>query len=112
MYNEYTDVGGEQCFDLHAGNPDDYDPIGSNIIGNYCVEDNGDGTFTATYKFDDTIKKDGWIYDIVVGDKHLAISQTMDFTGAPGRDANVVWGEPFEADTPFFIFAHFEVNYE
>ncbi len=107
MYNMYPgDTQG--VYDLQAGNPKD----GINKIGTYTITDNLDGTFTATYDIDKTIVIDGWIYDIVVVDEHLAISQTMNFTAAPGRDDNADWGVPFEADSPFYVFAHFAVVYE
>jgi hypothetical protein len=107
MYNQYIADGSPQCFDLQAGNPKD----GVNIVGEYCITDNADDTFTATYEFDDYYYYEGWRYDIVVGDEHLGISQSMDFTAVPGLDDNQDWGELFEADVPFYIFAHFEVEY-
>ena len=102
MYNEYP--GGYFCgpnhcqYYIQAGNPKN----GTTFIGSYWIEDNLDGTFTAYYDIDDR-----W----VVIDKHLAISDdTMNFTAKPGQDDNANWGEPFEAEDPFFVFAHFAVE--
>ena len=61
MFNSYPeDVGGDNCFDVQAGNPKD----GVNIVGEYCIVNNRDGTFTATYDIDDTITIGGFEYDI------------------------------------------------
>ena len=102
MYNEYP--GGYFCgpnhcqYYIQAGNPKN----GTTFIGSYWIEDNLDGTFTAYYDIDDR-----W----VVIDKHLAISDdTMNFTAKPGQDDNANWGEPFEAEDPFFVFAHFAMD--
>lgn len=103
MYNEYP----EGPYDIQAGNPKE----GENIIGFYNITDNVDGTYTATYSFNNTIEKFGYEYEIVLGDEHLAISDEMNFTGAPGRDDNADFGEPFSAEEPFFVFGHWEVEY-
>jgi hypothetical protein len=106
MYNEYpgvdncgTNSGGvDYCaYYIQAGNPKN----GPTLIGSYWIEDNSDGTFTAYYDIDTS-----WI----VIDKHLAISDMMNFTAAPGRDDNANWGEPFSAVPPFFVFAHFAMD--
>ena len=97
MYNEYSDsyVG---TYDIQAGNPKG----GENMIGYYWIEDHGDGSYTAGYYIDPTF---------VVVDEHLAISNNMNFTAAPGRDDNQDFGVPFQDDDgKFFIFAHFAVE--
>ncbi len=106
MYNYYD--GSEGTFDLQAGNPKG----GINIIGSYTVTNNGDGTFTVDYDIDDTIEANGYVYDIVVKDEHLGISNTMSFKAKPGKDDNQDYGVPFaDADGSFYIFAHFSVEY-
>jgi len=88
----------DRCyFDIQAGNPKN----GLNIIGLYWIKDNEDGTFIAEYWFDPAF---------VVVDEHLAISDTMNFTAAPGRDDNADFYVPFEADGEFLVFAHFAVE--
>ena len=89
----------DRCyFEIQAGNP----KKGFNIIGLYWIKDNGDGTFTAEY----------WInpaFEVV--DEHLAISDTMNFTAAPGKDDNADFYVPFsDADGEFLVFAHFAVE--
>lgn len=107
MYNYYD--GSVGTFDLQAGNPKD----GINTIGNYTVTNNGDGTFTVTYAINDTITKNGYVYDIVKMDEHLGISDTMSFTASPGTDDNQDYGTAFaDADGLFYIFAHFSVAYK
>jgi len=96
MYNQYSD-GYVGTYDIQAGNPKG----GENIIGYYWIEDNGDGSYTAKYYIDGTF---------VVVDEHLAISDSPNFTAAPGRDDNADFYVPFEAETPFYIFAHFAVE--
>ena len=61
------------CFDLQAGNP----KLGANIVGEYCIVNNGDGTFTATYDLDDTITIGGFEYDIEVLNAHLSIKDSV-----------------------------------
>jgi len=101
MYNVYP--GGDFCgadycaYYIQAGNPKN----GTTFIGSYWIDDNGDGTFTAKYTIDPR-----W----VVVDEHLAISDTMNFTAAPGKDDNANFYENFDATAPFFVFAHFAVD--
>lgn len=121
MYNMYPEIGGDGCYDIHAGNPVDYDPYGSNIIGTYCiasspVDDQGDpvssGWYVATYDIDETIDINGVTYNIVVVEEHLAISDIANFKAKPGRDDNVDFEVPFyDEDGEFFVFSHFEVEY-
>jgi hypothetical protein len=108
MYNEYPEDGGDNCYPIQAGNPED----GVNIIGEYCITDNGDDTYTAIYDIDDTIEINGVTYDIVVTSEHLAHSDTMNFTGKPGQDDNADFGIFFyDENGNFYIFAHFTVEY-
>jgi hypothetical protein len=113
MYNTYPEVGGDNCFDLQAGNPKD----GINIVGEYCIVNNGGGMYTATYDIDDTITVGGFEYDIVVLNEHLAINtntNTNTFTGSPGTDDNKDFGVPFldtDGDGKFKVFAHFAIDY-
>jgi len=98
MYNEYPDDGESYyAYYIQAGNPKN----GTTFIGSYWIEDNGDGTFTAKYDIDSR-----W----VVIDEHLAISDTMNFTAAPGKDDNADFYVPFEVIAPFFVFAHFAMD--
>lgn len=107
MYNYYD--GSVSTFDLQAGNPKD----GVNIIGSYTVKNNGDGTFTVDYDIDETITKNGYVYDIEVTSEHLGISDTMSFKASPGTDDNQDFGTAFaDADGKFYIFAHFAVEYK
>ena len=111
MYNEVnfavTDEV-ELTFPIQAGNPKD----GVNIIGEYTVTNNGDGTYTVDYEIDDTIEMNGYIYDISVISEHLGISDTMSFTAKPGQDDNQDFGVEFDdVDGVFYIFAHFAVEY-
>ena len=108
MYNSYPETGGDNCFDIQAGNPKD----GANIVGEYCIVNNGNGTFTATYDIDDTITIGEFEYDIVVLNEHLSIKDTNTFTGSPGTDDNADFGVPFsDADGEFKVFAHFTLDY-
>lgn len=107
MYNRYT--GGDKVYyDIQAGNPKN----GTNFIGTYWIEDLGDGNFVANYDIDETIEMNGYIYDIVVVDEHLGISNSMSFQAKPGQDDNADFGVPFyDEDGEFYIFAHFAVEY-
>jgi hypothetical protein len=109
MYNSYPEAnGGDNCFDLQAGNP----KAGINTVGEYCIVNNGAGTYTATYDIDDTITVGGFEYDIVVLNEHLAISNTNTFTGSPGTDDNQDFGVAFsDADGIFKVFAHVAIDY-
>jgi hypothetical protein len=108
MYNIYPEKEGDNCYDIQAGNPKNE----LNIIGEYCIEENGDNTYIATYDIDDTIIIGEWIYEIKVVDEHLAISDKMNFKAIPGRDDNADFGVPFNNDNgKFYIFAHFAVEY-
>ena len=109
MSNHYTTPpGGEQCFDLQAGNPKN----GPNIVGEYCIVANGDGTYTANYHFD-PVTIGGFQYEVVVLNEHLAISNTMNFTGVPGADDNQDFGVPFtDANGDFYVFAHFSIGFK
>ena len=84
-------------FNIQAGNPKKR----LNLIGKYWILDNGNDTFTAEYWIDPAF---------VVVDKHLAISDSPNFTAAPGQDDNADFFVPFEADGEFFVFAHFAVE--
>ena len=89
-------------YEIVAGNPKN----GKTVIGWYWIVDRGDGTYVACYYIDPTY---------VVVDKHLAISYTMDFTAAPGKDDNADFYEPFDDpdennDGEFYVFAHFAVE--
>jgi len=110
MYNYYRDSGTE-CYPIQAGNPKN----GINTIGQYCIVDNGNGTYTAEYTINPTITINGWIYDIVVVEEHLAISPAMSFTAVPGQDDNADFFVPFDEfislSRGFYVFAHFEVEY-
>jgi hypothetical protein len=108
MYNTYdTPPGGEQCFDLQAGNP----KMGINIVGQYCITPLGGGQYEATYHFD-PVTIGGFEYQVVVLNEHLAISDTMDFTAVPGQDDNQDFGVPFSADGNFYVFAHFSIGFK
>ena len=122
MYNQYPKPGDPKApyyYGLVAGNPNN----GSNVIGYYeakpsLVDDQGnpvsDHWYVANYTFDETIVIGSYKCDIVVYDEHLAIQDDHnDFTAKPGRDDNADWGVPFyDEDGEFYIFAHFEVEYE
>ena len=61
MFNSYPgNKGGDNCFDVQAGNPKD----GAKIVGEYCIVSNGGTSYTATYDIDDTITIGGFEYDI------------------------------------------------
>jgi len=111
MYNSYlADFAGDNCVDIQAGNP----KLGANIVGEYCIVNNGNGTFTATYDIDDTIAIGDFEYDIVVLNEHLSINQnnTNNFTGSPGTDDNRDFNVPFtDSDGMFKVFAHFTLDY-
>ena len=97
MYNEYS--GGTGSYDIQAGNPKG----GENIVGSYQVTDNGDGTYTVAYNMN---------AGITVVDEHLGISDSMNFTAAPGQDDNQDFGTTFgDADGEFYVFAHFALSY-
>lgn len=107
MYNEYTGPG-NTCFDLQAGNPKD----GVKIVGEYCIVDNGDGYYTATYDIDESITIGDFEYDIVVLKEHLAVSDSLNFTAVPGSDDNQDFGvQFFDGDGHFYVFAHFSIDY-
>ena len=61
--------------DIQAGNPKN----GTTFIGKYWIEDLGEAWFVANYDIDETMEMNGYIYDIVVVDEHLGISDTMGF---------------------------------
>ena len=108
MYNSYPETGGDNCYAIQAGNPKD----GIRTVGEYCIVNNGNGTFTATYDIDDTITIGGFVYDIVVLNEHLAIQNTNTFKAIPGTDDNADFGVPFaDADGMFKVFAHFTLDY-
>jgi hypothetical protein len=108
MYNKYPELGGDNCYPIQAGNPLD----GVRIIGEYCIADNGDDTYTATYAINPTIEIGGVTYDIVVTGEHLGISDAANFKAKPGQDDNADFGVDFgDGDGVFYIFAHFEVEY-
>ncbi len=99
MYNEYT--GDSVSYDIQAGNPKN----GLNIVGSYQVANNGDGTYTATYNFNQGVQVDSG---------HLAISSSPNFTASPGTDANASFGVPFSDPSgtgAFYVFAHFSIEY-
>ena len=102
MYNLYPgDFVKEGTVDIQAGNPKNGK---LNMIGFYWINNNYDGTYTAHYLIDP-------IYNtFVVVDEHLAISDSPNFTAAPGKDDNADWGVPFKAEAPFYVFAHFAVE--
>jgi len=107
MYNEYL-TGGVQdpdneniyVYQVQAGNPKDGENF--NIIGDLQIWSLGKGWYEAQY----------WIYPVfTVVDEHLAISDSMNFTGKPGRDDNQDFKVKFfDKNGEFFIFAHFEVE--
>jgi hypothetical protein len=106
MYNYYDGTIGS--FPIQAGNPKN----GPNIIGKYTITANGDDTYTVTYDIDDTIVMDGYIYNIMEMESHLAISDTMNFTVKSDQDDNHEFGVPiYDADGKFFIFAYWAVEY-
>ena len=73
---------GITCFAIQAGNPKN----GIQTVGQYCIVNNGNGTFTANYTMNPTITIGGFVYDIVVLNSHLSISQ---------NDTNNVHGKPW-----------------
>jgi len=81
MYNIYGEDGAFWWY-IQAGKPKN----GLNIIGDYWIEINPDGSYTAKYWFEEGFG---------VVDEHLAISDNMDFTAAPGRDDNADFYVPF-----------------
>ena len=101
MYNTYGEDDAYWWF-IQAGNPKN----GLNIMGEYWIEINPDGSYTARY----------WIaptFEVV--DEHLGISDNPDFTAKPGRDDNANFYEPFDdpdvdGDGIFYVFAHFAVE--
>ncbi|MHB1457025.1 MAG: hypothetical protein ACYC0V_08940 [Armatimonadota bacterium] len=100
--------GGEDPYPIQAGNPKN----GMNKIGDYSIESLGNGWYVARYSITPTIWMNGYTYDIVVAEEHLAISDSMSFTGKPGKDDNWDFGDSFDdADGHFYIFAHFAVEY-
>ena len=104
MYNYYN--GTVHCFDIHAGNPAGFDPYGVNIIGEFCIYPTGvEGEYVASYSFFEMNPP------LVAVDEHLAISNSHNFTAAPGLDDNADFGVPFyDADGNFYVFAHFAVE--
>lgn len=107
MYNLYPDdfdAPPVRTVDIQAGNPKNGK---LNMIGYYWIDKNTtDGSYTAYYYIDDTF---------VVVDEHLAISDSPNFTAAPGKDDNANFYEPFDdpdenQDGEFFVFAHFAVE--
>ena len=96
MYNVYSGV--HEHYDIQAGNPKN----GPNIIGEYEIISLGGNMYRAEHYINPVF---------VVVDEHLAISDSPNFTAAPGRDDNQDFGIPFyDADGEFFIFAHFAVE--
>jgi hypothetical protein len=107
MYNTFACPC--RTYSIQAGNPKD----GVNIIGSYTVKKVTDGKFIVTYDIDDTITMNGYEYDIVVTEEHLAISNDAFTSANPGKLDNQDFGVPFEdADGKFYIFAHFTVEYK
>ncbi len=105
VYNQYP----QDPYEIQAGNPDDE----LRIIGSYDVTDNSDNTYTVTCDIDGTILMNGVEHDIVVTEEHPAVSDNMNFTGKPGQDDNQDFGVPFsDGDGEFYIFTHFEVEYQ
>ena len=82
MCNEY--LGDGVTYDIQAGNPKN----GTNIIGRFWIDDMGLDSYRANYDIDDTIEIDGIVYDIVVTEEHLAISDSKNFKAKPGHDDN------------------------
>ena len=104
MFNVYPYSEDKYAFvdyyDIVAGNPKN----GKTVIGGYWIEKNGD-YYTAYYDIDPIN------HTFVVVDEHLAISDSQNFTAAPGKDDNADFGVPFyDEDGEFFIFAHFAVE--
>ena len=97
MYNQYG-YGNVGPYDIQAGNPKN----DLNIIGQYSILSLGSGWYRAEY----------WISPVfVVVDEHLAISDSPNFTAAPGKDDNQDFGVSFyDVDGEFYIFAHFAVE--
>ena len=112
MFNSYpADFAGDNCVDVQAGNPK---LLGANIVGNYCIVANGNGTYTANYTINPTITIGGFVYGITVLNSHLSIStnNSNNFTGSPGTDDNADFGVPFpDADGQFKVFAHLTLDY-
>jgi hypothetical protein len=102
MYNYYptdgTVVGNLHCIPIQAGNPKN----GDNIIGTLQIKDLGSHYYRVQRWIDP-------VYTIM--DEHLAISNTMNFTGKPGKDDNQDFYHTFyDADGLFYVFAHFSLD--
>ena len=105
MYNSFT-LGGNNTFQIQAGNPKD----GTNIIGYYEVIKE-DGMYKVVYTMNKVIKN-GYEYDVHIKNEHLAISNDLFTSTAPGKLANQKFNTPFTGyGDSFFIFAHFEVEF-
>jgi hypothetical protein len=106
MYNQY-DPQGTNVFNIQMGNPKE----GENFVGTYKIDKDG-LMYTATYDMDDTYIANGYEYDIYVKNSHLAISDNLFTSTAPGKLANEEFGIPFMGYNPnFYIFAHFEIEF-
>jgi hypothetical protein len=105
MYNEFT-LGQQNEFDIQAGNPKE----GSNIIGFYEVIKEDD-MYKVVYTMNKVIKN-GYEYDVYVKDEHLAISNTLFKSTAPGKLANQKFNTLFNGyGDNFYVFTHFEVEF-
>ncbi len=111
MYNNYTAATSAESRLLRRSGRK---PQGRrNIVGQYCIVKNPDGSYTANYTINPTITIGGFVYDIVVLDTHLSIKDSASsFTGSPGTDDNADFNVSFtDPDGVFKVFAHFSLDY-
>ncbi|SHJ14200.1 hypothetical protein SAMN02745691_01410 [Parasporobacterium paucivorans DSM 15970] len=107
MYNYYN--GSRSTYPLQAGNP----VGGQCLVGIFTVVSLGGNMYRIDYNMAQGIEMNGEVYNVSIIDEHLGISNTMNFTGAPGIDDNKDFGVPFyDADGAFYIFAHFGLALE
>ena len=105
MYNEFT-FGQNNVFQIQAGNPKD----SSNIIGSYEVIKEGD-MYKVVYTMN-KIVRNGYEYEVHVNDSHLAVSNFLFKSTAPGKLENQEFGVPFNGyGNHFYVFAHFDVEF-
>ena len=105
MYNIFNNYE-TKTYQIQAGNPKN-----ENIVGNYTITRTNPNTYKATYKMDYHYAND-YKYDVHVAKSHLAISDNLFRTAAPGREQNQKFNVPFNDNDGFFYsFAHFEIEY-